>query len=205
MAVGTVAVGLVAGCPAVDTTLTSPPTRPMSFDDFVRERLPGLVRYAVLLCRDRPLAEDVVQDVLVRAHDRWDRIGGLDRADLYVKRMITNEYFSWRRRRRLITVPLQPDAADAAVRARPPSHEQTLSDRAALWAELARLPRQQQAVLVLRFYEGLSDAEIAEVLGCRPGTVRGYASRALSTLRIDLADGQRADGPDPEGHRDAQA
>src|SRR6266540_1160863 len=51
---------------------------------------------------------------------------------------------------------------------------------------LARLPRRQQAVLVLRFYEGLSDTEIAEVLGCRPGTVRGYASRALAALRVEL-------------------
>jgi RNA polymerase sigma factor (sigma-70 family) len=61
------------------------------------------------------------------------------------------------------------------------------AERDALLAELARLPRRQRAVLVLRYYEALSDAEIADVLGCAPGTVRGYASRALAALRIDLS------------------
>jgi DNA-directed RNA polymerase specialized sigma24 family protein len=67
------------------------------------------------------------------------------------------------------------------------------ADRDALLAELARLPRREQAVLVLRFYEGLSDVEIAETLGCRPGTVRGYASRALAKLRVEFtADGEQS-------------
>ena len=61
------------------------------------------------------------------------------------------------------------------------------AERDALLAEVSRLPRRQKAVLVLRYYEALSDAEIAEVLGCTPGTVRGYASRALATLRVDLS------------------
>lgn len=130
-----------------------------------------------MLTRDRELAEDVVQDVLVRAYGRWDRIARLDRPDLYVKRMVTNEYFSWRRRRRVPTVALEPELAEAPVHARPPSYEESSSDREALWAELHRLPRQQRVVLVLRFYEGLTDREIATVLRCRPTTVRGYAAR----------------------------
>lgn len=166
-----------------------------AFEEFARDRLPSLLRYAVMLCRDRELAEDVVQDVLIRAHGRWDAISAVARPDLYVKRMVTNDYLSWRRRRRLRTVSLQPDAVDAATRGLPPPPEQTSSDREALWAELARLPRQQQVVLVLRFYEGLTDLEIATVLECRPGTVRGYASRALASLRIDLADWHLADEP----------
>lgn len=169
--------GLVAGAEG-----TSP-----SFDDFVRERLPGLVRYAVMLSRDRELGEDIVQDVLVRAHGRWATIGPLARPDLYVKRMVTNEYLSWRRRRRLRTSTLLPDSIDESRPGGPPPADQAAADRSAMWAELAQLPRQQQVVLVLRFYEGLDDAEIAAVLGCRPGTVRGYASRALARLRIDLA------------------
>lgn len=167
------------------------------FDEFAHERLLSLVRYATMLTQDRELAEDVVQDVLVRAHGRWNRIAVLDRPDLYVKRMVTNEYFSWRRRRRVATVPLLPELAEAAVHARPPSHEEASADREALWGELNRLPRQQRVVLILRFYEGLTDREIASVLGCRPTTVRGYAARALATLRIDLAEWRTESGDQP--------
>ena len=92
---------------------------------------------------------------------------------------------------------------DVATRGLPPPPEQTSSDREALWTELARLPRQQQVVLVLRFYEGLTDLEIGTVLECRPGTVRGYASRALASLRIDLADWRMADEPLGEEAEDA--
>ncbi len=108
-----------------------------AFEDFARDRLPSLLRYAVMLCRDRELAEDVVQDVLIRAHGRWDAISAVARPDLYVKRMVTNDYLSWRRRRRLRTVSLQPDAVDAATRGLPLPPEQTSSDREALWTELA--------------------------------------------------------------------
>jgi RNA polymerase sigma factor (sigma-70 family) len=97
--------------------------------------------------------------------------------------MIVNEYLSWRRRSwRTVPSgagtdmdgPLTPDpAADYA-------------ERDALLAELAKLPRRQRTVLVLRYYEALSDLEIAEALGCRPGTVRGYACRALAALRVEL-------------------
>lgn len=138
--------------------------------------------------RLQELAEDVVQDALVKAHAKWKRISALDRPDLYVKRIVTNEFLSWRRRRRVPTVQLEPDLATPFRGSRPPSHEETSADRDARWAELERLPRQQRAVLVLRFYEGLDDTEIATVLDCRPGTVRGYGSRALATLRIELAD-----------------
>ena len=73
------------------------------------------------------------------------------------------------------------------------------AERAALLAELGKLPRRQRAVLVLRYYEGLSDTEIAEVLGCTPGTVRGYASRALAALRVQIT--QPAPGFAQEGYR----
>jgi len=159
----------------------------MTFEEYAAWRLPALVRYAAVLTGDRDLAQDIVQEVLARAHARWRKISGLEVPDLYVRRMITNEFVSWRRRwTRLVPVgqvaeDRQPagvaDQADAAT---------VHAERDALLAELARLPRRQQAVLVLRFYEGLSDTEIAEVLGCRPGTVRGYASRALAALRVEL-------------------
>lgn len=158
----------------------------MDFDAFVRARLHSLIRYAALLTGSRELAEDIVQEALIKAHLKWKRISVMERPEPYVKRMVTNVFLSSTRRRLLRTVELQAAHTEVAKGDRPPSHEQTTVDRDALLAEISRLPRQQRAVLVLRFYEGLSDREIAEVLGCRAGTVRGYAFRALSALRIEL-------------------
>src|SRR3954447_5215771 len=70
----------------------------MTFDEFVHARLPALLRFAAVLAGDRDLAQDVVQDALVVAHARWSRIGGMERPELYVKRIITSQYLSWRRR-----------------------------------------------------------------------------------------------------------
>jgi RNA polymerase sigma factor (sigma-70 family) len=96
--------------------------------------------------------------------------------------MVVNEYLSWRRR----SWRLVPSGAGTDVDARTsPDLAVDHAERDAILAELARLPRRQRAVLVLRYYEALSDAEIAGVLGCTPGTVRGYASRALAALWVD--------------------
>lgn len=166
----------------------------MDFDDFVRARLHPLLRYAMLLTGSPELAEDIVQESLIKAHVKWKRISVMEHPEAYVKRIVTNAFLSSTRRRLLRTVELQAGHAEVAQADRPPSHDQTAADRDALLAEISRLPRQQRAVLVLRFYEGLSDREIAEVLGCRVGTVRGYAFRALSALRIELDDPRTADG-----------
>jgi len=168
-------------------TLPTQDWRPVDFEEFAAARLPALTRYATMLAGSREVAEDVVQDALVKTHAKWKKISALDRPDLYVRRIVTNEFMSLRRRQ-IATVSLEPDLAERVSADRAPSHEETSADRDALWAELARLPRQGRAVLVLRFYEGLSDNEIATVLNCRPGTVRGYGSRALAALRIELAD-----------------
>src|SRR6266498_156962 len=71
----------------------------MTFEEYAAWRLPALVRYAAVLTGDRDLAQDIVQEVLARAHARWRKISGLEVPDLYVRRMITNEFVSWRRRR----------------------------------------------------------------------------------------------------------
>jgi len=151
----------------------------MTFEDWARARLPALVRFAVALTGDRGLAEDVVQEVLIRAYSRWRHISEMQ-PEAYLRRMVTNEYLSWRRRWSRITphaeVPDAPARTDHAV-----EH----AERDAVYAELARLPRRQRVVLVLRYYEHLTDAEIADVLGCPQGTVRSLASRALRALRVD--------------------
>jgi RNA polymerase sigma-70 factor (sigma-E family) len=154
---------------------------PISLAAFVHARLPALLRHAVVLTGEPSLAEDVVQEVLARAHGRWDRIARMDRPEAYVKKMIVNEYLSWRRRWSRV----QPVESVELPAADGPDHASRHADRDALRAELARLPRHQRVVLVLRYYEDLSDAQIAEVLGCSPGTVRAHASRALARLRVN--------------------
>jgi RNA polymerase sigma-70 factor (sigma-E family) len=157
----------------------------VSYEDFVAARLPAVLRYATALTGSPALAEDVVQEVLVRVQSRWRRIAGLERPEAYVRRMVLNEYLGWRRRRSSRDVAMAaeqleevaPAVADPAIR-----H----GDADRLRRALAGLPRRQRAVLVLRFYQGLSDAEIAGDMGCTEGTVRSHASRALTTLRDTL-------------------
>jgi RNA polymerase sigma-70 factor (sigma-E family) len=156
----------------------------MTFDEFAVARLASALRFATVLTGDPASAEDIVQEVMIRAHKRWAAIGQLDRPDLYLRKMIVNEFVSARRR----TWRLIPSgrAADMDTRVTP-DHAASLADRAELIAELGKLPRRQRAVIVLRFYEGLPDTSIAELLGTSPVTVRGYAFRALATLRIGLS------------------
>jgi RNA polymerase sigma-70 factor (sigma-E family) len=155
----------------------------MTFEEFAATRLPAVLRFAGVLTADRALAEDLVQEVLIRVHARWDRIGAMDRPESYVRKMIVNEFVSWRRRSwRLVPVGRGQDVGDRVSQ----DHAFAHAERAALLAELGKLPRRQRAVLVLRYYEGLSETEIAEVLGCTPGTVRGYSSRALAALRVQI-------------------
>ena len=155
----------------------------MTFEEFAAERLPGVLRFAAVLTGDRGVAEDLAQEVLIRAHARWGTIGGLDRPEYYVRKMILNEFLHWRRREwRQI-----PSGAGADVDHRStPDHASGYAERDALIAELGKLPARQRAVLALRYYEGLGDIEIADLLGCKPGTVRGYATRALAALRVEM-------------------
>jgi RNA polymerase sigma-70 factor (sigma-E family) len=155
----------------------------MTFDDFAGDRLPAVLRFATALTGDPDLAKDLVQEVLIRASGRWQEIGQLDRPEAYVRKMVVNEHLSWRRRSwRLIpsgmsghlTRPSSPDPADGYI------------DRQALLAELAKLSRRQRTALVLRYYEGFSDAEIADVMGCTQSTVRGHVFKALAALRVEL-------------------
>ncbi|GAA2692501.1 SigE family RNA polymerase sigma factor [Actinoplanes palleronii] len=155
----------------------------MEFEEFAASRSSALLRYATLLSGDREEARDIVQEVLARAMLKWRRIIAGGEPYAYVRRMVTNEFLSLlRRRRRVAVVPLEERDLDAL--AAPVRH--TADDE--LWQVIRSLPKQQRAVIVLRYYEGLSDLEIAEVLRCRPGTVRAYASRALAALRIELTE-----------------
>jgi RNA polymerase sigma-70 factor (sigma-E family) len=162
---------------------TTAPSPARGLDDVVRSHLPGLLRYATVLVGDEHTGADLVQEVLLRAHVRWHRIALMDRPDLYLRRMVTNEHLSWRRRWHVRTIRPASDevlAAHAGTRA---DHAHGIVEEDAMWHHLTALPPRQRTVLVLRYYEGLSDVEIAGVLGTSAATVRSHASRALATLR----------------------
>lgn len=149
----------------------------MEFEQFAALALPRLVRSVTAMCADRGLAEDVVQEVLIRVHARWDQVGALDAPEAYVRRALVNEYISWQRKwARVVPREHVPDRTE-------PDHGDRIADRSATAQRLAGLPPKQRAVLVLRYLDDLTDLEIAAALGCRPATVRAYASRGLAQLR----------------------
>jgi RNA polymerase sigma-70 factor (sigma-E family) len=148
----------------------------------VAARAPALLRLAVMLTGDRVEAEDLLQSTLARTQRHADRIAAMGAPAAYLRKAMVHEHLSGVRRlgRRVRTTSLADHdvAADAST---------SVEQRDATWRLLATLPRQQRAVLVLRFYEDLPDREIAETLGCSEPTVRSNASRALATLRIRLS------------------
>jgi RNA polymerase sigma-70 factor (sigma-E family) len=159
---------------------------PVTYEEFAEARLPALLRYAVMLTGDPHTAQDLVQETMVRAQLNWRRVARADSPERYVRRMLTNQYLDWRRGswlRRVLLIPA-PDPTPPA----PSDHAHDTAERDQVWTLLATLPRQQRAALVLRFYEDLPDAEIADVLGCAVGTVRSSISRALATLRAELVE-----------------
>jgi RNA polymerase sigma-70 factor (sigma-E family) len=153
-------------------------TRDEEFSAYMAARQPSLMRTAYLLTGDRHSAEDLVQTSLAKLYLAWDKVHDRGSLDAYVRRIMVNENNSlWRRawRRREFasdTVPEQQvvDAYDEGA-------------RGALWDLVQTLPRKARAVVVLRYYEQLTEAETAEVLGISVGTVKSQASRALATLR----------------------
>jgi RNA polymerase sigma-70 factor (sigma-E family) len=151
--------------------------RPPTFEEFVASRGRDLWRTAWLLTGDSHKAEDLVQATLAKCWSRWPSIVRDGSAEAYVRRAMVNTYTDWWRRRWNGERPTEvlPEAVarfDGSADAR----RDTL-------VALAGLPRGQRAVIVLRFYEDLTEAQTAEVLGISVGTVKSQTSRALSALR----------------------
>ncbi|NUR72258.1 MAG: SigE family RNA polymerase sigma factor [Hamadaea sp.] len=159
----------------------------MTYEEFAATRLASLARYAMVLTGDTHTAQDLVQETMVRAQLHWRKVSRADSPEGYVKRMMINLYVDWRRGSWWRRVLVRSDAG-AEVRVSADLAEGA-ADRDLVWQALARLPRQQRAALVLRFYEDLPDAQIAEALGCTVGTARGYISKALATLRTRITPG----------------
>jgi RNA polymerase sigma-70 factor (sigma-E family) len=155
---------------------------PRSFDELVAASRHKLLRLGLMLSGNPHSAEDLVQSVFTRAFRHRSRVESADSPEAYLRTMVVNEFLGWRR---LLSSREHPVAElyDDPVADDP---NRRVAERDAAWRLLATLPRTQRAVLVLRYYEDLPDAEIAAVLGCAASTVRSNASRALATLRADL-------------------
>lgn len=156
------------------------------FDAFVASHGSRLLRTAYLLTGDPGSAEDLLQDTLMRAWGRWPRVVAADEPLAYVRRMLVNASVSrWRSMRhrlageRLVAAP--PERAGPAPRARDDE----------LWGRVVGLPPRQRAVVVLSYYEDLSDAQVADVLGISTGTVKSQRARALRALRARLDEEDR--------------
>lgn len=147
-----------------------------AFDALVAARSPALLRTAYLLCGDRHLAQDLVQTSLSRAFVRWGRLRTTEAGETYVRKIMISQAASSRRRKWHGEVPTArlPEAINVG---------EDLDLRAALQQALNGLPAAQRAVLVLRFYEDLSEAQTAAMLNTSLGTVKSRTSRALAALR----------------------
>ena len=163
--------------------------REAEFVEFFHATWPRLYRTALAIAGDPGLAEDALQSAFAKAFASWSRVVAADRPDAYVRQIVVNEILGWRRsnlwrreRPHGDVDARQLAAADGAV-----------VDRITLWEAVQALPLRQRAVIVLRYYEDMSEERIAEVLGCSRGTVKSQASAALANLRrasgLDLTEG----------------
>lgn len=149
------------------------------FADFVTRWSPALLRVAFLLTSDRGEAEDLLQTALLKTSRQWGRLADREAAYAYVRRVLVTTHTSWRRRRRVpeVLIDRLPECA---------AGEPTEIEAGRALRALNELPRQMRAVVVLRYYEDLSEAETAAALGCSLGSVKSQASRGLSRLRALL-------------------
>ena len=149
------------------------------FSAYMSARQAALYRTAYLLAGDHATAEDLLQNAFAKLYLSWDKVRDREALDGYVRRIMVNENNSlWRRawKRKEVTTDTIPDYVGVADR-----HDH--GERSALWEFVQTLPRKQRAVVVLRYYEDLSEAEVADILGISVGTVKSQSSRALAALR----------------------
>ena len=161
-----------------------------AFRDFVAAARPRLVRTAYLLCNNPHEAHDLVQVTLMRVHRRWRAIERTDVPQAYARQVLVNLAASfWRRRLRAPLVAL------AALGDRgEPDTTAAFADRAELWEAVMTLPPRTRAVLVLRYFEDLSETDTAAALQCSVGSVKSQASRGIARLRAVLTEQRELDG-----------
>jgi RNA polymerase sigma-70 factor (sigma-E family) len=162
------------------------PQADAEFGAFVRARQEGLVRFGYFLTGSVQSGEDLAQTALARLYLKWDTIRDVESLDAWVRRVMVNEHTSWWRRawrHREVLDSGQGRTFD------PPAAPDHVPDRD-LWAVVQSLPARQRAAVALRFYEDLSEAQTAAILGCTVGTVKSHTHRALATLRTRLQEVQ---------------
>ena len=150
---------------------------PEGFREFVEGRSSDLLRSAWLLTGDWHAAEDLVQTALVKTWPHWNRLVRRDRPELYVRKVMLTTYLAWRKRRSASEVPI----AEVVEAASGSSIDAEL--RNVVMSAWRELPPRQRAVVVLRYFDDLTEAETAEALGCTVGTVKTHSSRAMAHLR----------------------
>lgn len=153
-----------------------------AFSDFVTARSASLFRTAYLVMGDYQLAQDLVQESLVRAYVAWPRLRDVGKAEAYTRRIMVTTAISWRRRRSFHERPVDrvPEIPGADATAQVEARDE-------LWAELRRLPPRQRAAVVLRFCEDQSEVQTAELMDCSVGTVKRQVFVALGKLRTQLS------------------
>jgi RNA polymerase sigma-70 factor, ECF subfamily len=153
-----------------------------AFGEFVAARSSALLRTAVLLAGgDRQHGEDLLQDAFAETYRRWSRIASIEASEAYTRTILVRlATRRWRRRR------YEPRLDEAGQER--PDHAAAADVELGLDVEryLRALPARQRAVVVLRYFDDRTEAEIADLLGCAPGTVKSHASRALAALRAQL-------------------
>jgi RNA polymerase sigma-70 factor (sigma-E family) len=163
------------------------------FRQFVKSCSDGLFRTALLLSGDRGRAEDVVQTALFSTYGAWPRIRDHQRRLAYARRCVLNEWLSWNRRRSNSELPVDPMPETAQA-----GEQDGLAESKAVLSALSRLPPRQRAVVVLRYYEDLTEVQVARLLCCSIGTVKSQASAALAKLRVDPELGRQLDLSEPK-------
>lgn len=151
-----------------------------AFREYVRARSRALLRTAYLLTGNLADAEDLVQSALAKTYLAWDRIEDRGALDGYVRRAMVNTHISWWRRRRVEEFPTAeiPDQAVA-------DHAVSSDLQESLRRAIDRLPQRMRTAVMLRYYDDMTEAEVAEALGVSLGTVKSTVSRAVAKLRID--------------------
>lgn len=162
--------------------------READFTAYVRAKQSGLARFAYLLTGDRHSAEDLVQVALAKAYGKWDHIRTVDAPDAYIRRILVNEHTSWWRR----AWRHQERTDSELIRVIDPAAAAQAGHDAELWAHVRTLPPQQRAAVVCRYYEDLSEAQTAQILGCSVGAVKSHTSRAIASLRTKMTEGAMA-------------
>jgi RNA polymerase sigma-70 factor (sigma-E family) len=165
------------------------PRKDDQYTAFVAESWSRLFRTAYALTGDYREAEDLLQTALLKVYAAWHRVDTADAPDAYVRRILVNQVISWRRRPRHHAEILSDAPPEQAVE----SHEAVVAESRTMWDALRGLPPRQRTVVVLRFYEDLSERDIADLMKVSPGTVKSQCSAALAKLRAalgsDIVDG----------------